>query len=74
MHIKLRRLDFTRTDLSSIRGEVLSEAVVRLSEVDLSSTCLTDLQLETVVRRITQGEDLEARREAEAVFARQDWE
>ena len=62
MHIKLRRLDFTRTDLSSIRGEVLSEAVVRLSEVDLSSTCLTDLQLETVVRRITQCEDLEARR------------
>ena len=52
MHIKLRRLDFTRTDLSSIRGEVLSEAVVRLSEVDLSSTCLTDLQLETLVREL----------------------
>ena len=52
MHIKLRRLNFTRTDLSSIRGEVLSEAVVRLSEVDLSSTCLTDLQLETLVREL----------------------
>ena len=52
IHIKLRRLDFTRTDLSSIRGEVLSEAVVRLSEVDLSSTCLTDLQLETLVREL----------------------
>ena len=61
-YIKLRKLDLGRTDLSSICGEVLSEAVVRLSEVDLSSTCLTDLQLETVVRRITQGEDLEARR------------
>ena len=38
--------------MSSIRGEVLSEAVVRLSEVDLSSTCLTDLQLETLVREL----------------------
>ena len=60
-HTQLRRLDLTRTDLSSICGELLSEAVVRLPEVDLTSTSLTDLQLETLVRRITQG-DLQARR------------
>ena len=58
---KLRRLDLTRTDLSSISGELLSEAVMRLPEVDLTSTSLTDLQLETVLKRITESEDLQPR-------------
>lgn len=52
---KLRRLDLTRTDLSSISGELLSEAMMRLPEVDLTSTSLTDLQLETLLRRITES-------------------
>ena len=59
--LQLRRLDLTKTDLSSICAEELGEAVARLPEVNLTSTCLTDLQLETLLGRLTRAGDLQPR-------------
>ena len=59
--LQLRRLDLTKTDLSSICAEELGEAVARLPEVNLTSTCLTDLQLEVLLGRITRAGDLQPR-------------
>ena len=54
MLTKLRKLDFTYTDLSSLEPGLLARAVVLLEDVSLRATMLTRQQIEEILTAINK--------------------
>ena len=59
---KLTKLDLGRTDLSSLPPPLLSDTVVAVAEVDLTSASLSATQLESLLARIVERKDSRLRK------------
>ena len=59
--VRLRKVRFHHLDLSSVPPHVFSQAVLRLEDVDLYASHLTEQQIETLLVKIGSSEQVEVR-------------